>query len=167
MTARRGLLLAAMASVAGCVSEGPPPPKPLPPPPLQPAGMVPDRILLGAPALPDDIDRDGYGDTWKVTVYLFATGYEMPLDLPGTFQFRLRPPEGEDLAVWTFDEAQVAAARNRFLAGVGYIFELSLLRQRDDEFPRVMATLECRFTPTGGEPVDLFPAPSVRAGRLR
>jgi hypothetical protein len=153
--------------MASCVTEGPPaPPAPRPSPP-QPADARPDHLVTTAPQVPEDTDRNGYYDQFTVTVYLFDSRYATPIDVPGTFEFRLSAPDGRELARWAFDESRTRAALRRFMVGPGYQFSLNLLDAGGDRLPLTEALLCPEFRPAGGEAVVPRGGVTVMVGPAR
>ena len=147
------LVVAGVTALGGCVSDGPRPPPPPQPVPPQPSGIEPDRIVR-AVGLPEDSDRNGLSDIIPLTVYLFATGYDAPLQVDGRFVFELRTADGRSLARWEYDEARTRAAARRFLVGPGYIFRLSLLDAGAERLPAREPMLFVSFYPSSGPPIE-------------
>lgn len=145
----------AAAVVGGCVADGPQPPPAPRPVPAQPSGVRVDRLLTAASQVPEDTDRNGYYDQINVTVYLFDNAYpDAPIQVPGTFAFRLTDAKGKKIAEWAMDEAKTQEARRRFMVGPGYLFTLNLLDVGTDKLPAGEGQLNASFTPTGGTPIQ-------------
>lgn len=152
--------LAALAALAGCVTEG----GPRDPGP-QPADAVPRSLTLIAPNFVDT-DENQYRDTTSLVVYLFAGGYAVPVTADGSFQFRLLDRGGRDtLATWEYPPAESAAALRRLGPGPGYVFNLSLLERGGDTLDLPDAKLVCTFTPASGEPIRAESSAPVLIGK--
>jgi hypothetical protein len=119
----------------------------------QPTGAVPQALTLVAPNFVDT-DENQYRDSTSLVVYMFTSGYAVPMTADGSFQFRLVDRGGaKTLATWDYTAAQSAAALRRLGPGPGYVFTLSLLEKGGDAIDLPDATLVCIFTPASGEPV--------------
>ncbi|MFO0833981.1 MAG: hypothetical protein U0638_03350 [Phycisphaerales bacterium] len=169
MTTHRGAGFARVALCAGaCMvlsacAGNKPGNKPLP---QQPAEVVPSRMTISA-ALPQDTDLNGYPDTIDLTIFVFDDRYPIPLDVPGTFTFKLNgAKEGKLLREWEIPPDKVAAARRRMPAGPGYVFSLSLLENGGDRIEAQHADLTAEFAPVKGAIVKMRGGSTLRLGKL-
>ncbi len=170
-TKRRGAQRASIAACAGaCVcmvlsacagtTTGS---KPLP---QQPTEVVPSRMTISA-ALPQDTDLNGYPDIIDLTIFVFDDRYPIPLDVPGTFTFKLSgAKEGKLLREWEIPPDKAMAARRRMPAGPGYVFSLSLLENGGDRVEAQHADLTAEFTPVKGSLVKMRGGSTLRLGKL-
>lgn len=117
----------------------------------QPAGLVPERVVLGTEP-PEDRDRNGYVDTLRVVVYVFGdpNRFPLPMVVDGTFQFRLRSEQGKSLGVWAFAPREVSKAVFLTQPGPAYGFELDLNAVGTDRLPAQAAGLTCEITTADG-----------------
>ncbi len=136
-------LLAPIAILTGCVTEGKQPRNVA----AQPAETIPTTLQMWVRTPLPDTDGNGFPDTLPVTVYLFVEGYPLSLDVPGTFRFELLSAEGKLARAWTFDEAQCKAAIRRAGPGPAYVFALSVLGDGSDRVRRQSVDLTATFTP--------------------
>lgn len=160
-------MLWAGAMLCGCVADGP---RSAPPPhqaPAQPSGLQADKLVATATQIPDDSDRNGYYDTTLVTVYLYGSGFDLPIHVPGAFTFRLTDARGKQVALWVFDEARTDAARCRTMVGPGYQFRLDLLDVGTDKFPASEGQLHTSFAPREGATVQPRGGTTVLIGPTR
>lgn len=137
--------------------------------PQQPAGLVVDRVVPAIDKLADDTDRNGYYDTFRVAVFLFASGYSQSMQGVGTLECRLTDPEtGKEMAKWTFDAEAMQSAWG--LSGVmpGYNLLLNLNTVGTDKVGVSEALFSCQFRPSGGgAPVTSLSRLVVMVGPLR
>lgn len=162
--ARRGSLVRrAMATGAivlcaiapGCVTDKPTPHSVR----SAPAGTAPTALQMWVRTPVPDTDGNGFPDTLPVTVYLFAEGYPLSIETPGTFRFELYSAEGKLARVWTIDAAKAKQSVRRAGPGPAYVFALSLLDSGSDRVRRQTVDLSATFTPEsvsnpdGGTPV--------------
>jgi len=165
-----GVLLASALTLfgsGGCVTEGPPPrekPRDLP---AQPEGLKPDRVVFSVGNFATDSDNNGYADTFEVSVYLFAEGYQFALATPGSLSFTLSDKAGAPIARWTFDSDRTAKMLKQLPPGWGYALQLSLLDVGGDNLPRQSAEISCEFLPLNGQSVKSRGRPTVQLGKLR
>lgn len=137
--------------------------KPLP---QQPTDVVPSRMTISA-ALPQDTDLNGYPDIIDLTIFVFDDRYPIPLDVPGTFTFKLSgAKEGKLLREWEIPPDKAMAARRRMPAGPGYVFSLSLLENGGDRVEAQHADLTAEFTPVKGSLVKMRGGSTLRLGKL-
>lgn len=169
MTTHLGAGLSRVAACAGaCLmlsacAGSKPGNKPLPP---QPAEVVPSRMTISA-ALPQDTDLNGYPDTIDLTIFVFDDRYPIPLDVPGSFTFKLSgSKEGKLLREWEIPPDKAAAARRRMPAGPGYVFSLSLLENGGDHIEAQHADLTAEFVPLKGALVKMRGGSTLRLGKL-
>jgi hypothetical protein len=168
MRTLRVVSVALLAAVCGCVTEGPPEraqPRPLQP---QPPGLVVDRVVPAIDKLADDTDRNGYYDTFRVAIFMFASGYAQSIASEGSLVCTLTQQEtGKVLAKWTLDPAQMKEAWG--LSGVmpGYSLLLNMNQVGTDRLEDREALFSCTFTPTGGKPVTSLSRLVVMVGPLR
>jgi hypothetical protein len=94
-----------------------------------------------------DTDGNGFPDTFPVTVYLFADGFPLSLEVPGTFRFELYSAEGKLARIWTIDSDQARAAVRRAGPGPAYVFALSMLDGGSDRVRKQTVDLSAVFTP--------------------
>jgi hypothetical protein len=164
----RVLVPAALVLLLGaCVADGPPihrPPRPLPP---QPAGMTADRVVFTVEQPPDDADRDGYFDTYRVRVFLFDNDWLVAIEVSGTYSFRMTTAQGEPIAEWTSAPEDGERIAGSFDPGPGRRFRLNIRDVTDDRKPYGEGLLSCSFTPTGGERVDSLSQVTVLVGPTR
>jgi hypothetical protein len=166
---RRALLAAVFTVapiVAGCVSDGPRPDRASPGP--QPRGAAPTRLAIATPNFIDS-DGNGYADTVTPVVYLFTDGYDVPLDIAGSFLFRLHDRRGQVLAEWPISLEQADACRIVNAVGHGYAFSLDLRRVGAERIEQTEGVLVAEFTDTKGRRVasDKSSAAWVSVGRVR
>lgn len=158
---------AAAAMIGACVADGPqgkPPPRAMP---AQPAGTVPTVLEVAATRYAGDSDKNGYADELSVTAFLFAPPRDIPVTVPGAFEFTLSTPEGKDMGVWRFDEEASARVIEKLLPGPGYRFRFSLLARGTDEIPTQDVQLSCRFVPAEGEAVASRSPIRITIGKIR
>lgn len=139
--------LAAISAVLfGCVSEGPGKRS------VQsaPVGTSPTALQMWVRTPVPDTDGNGFPDTFPVTVYLFADGYPLSLEVPGTFRFELFSSEGKLARVWTIESKEAKDAVRRAGPGPAYVFALSLLDSGSDRVRRQTVDLSAVFTPDAG-----------------
>jgi len=157
-----------VASVTGCVNDGPqPPPRPQPREITQPTNVQPQRIVLSAEPFPVDTDENGFYDTFGATVFLFGdeTRYPLPVHAPGRLELILTDPDGRDIAVWALTQDQVNRARARSPTGLnGYALSLNINDVASDRLPATRANLICRFIPEEGPSIVSRGSASVRVG---
>jgi hypothetical protein len=132
-----------VAPLASCVSDGPARPAPRP----QPANIAPNSLQMWVRTPLPDVDGNGFPDTLPVTVYLFAEGYDLAVDVPGTFRFELLSAEGRVARVWELNADEAKAAVRRAGPGPAYVFALSLLDGGSDRVRRQSVDLTATFTP--------------------
>lgn len=151
----------AIVFAAGCrTSDGP---KALPP---QPTEVVASRLSASA-ALPQDTDLNGYPDTIDLTVFVFDDRYPIPIDLPGSFVFKLSASKDAKLIrEWDIPPDRVAAARRRMPAGPGYVFSLSLIENGGDQIEAQHVDLTAEFRPEKGPLVKARGGSTLRLGKL-
>lgn len=94
-----------------------------------------------------DTDGNGFPDTFPVTVYLFADGFPLSLEVPGTFRFELYSAEGKLARIWTIDADQARASVRRAGPGPAYVFALSMLDGGSDRVRKQTVDLSAIFTP--------------------
>lgn len=133
----------------------------------QPAGLVPDRLVLGVEFVPDDTDRNGYYDTFRVVVSLYDSRYAPSIFAPGAFTFLLRTSDNKEIARWQMDAVQSEKAWGMSGALPAYVFRLSLRDVGTDKVQVGEALIGCTFTPTGGKPVESGSWLTVLVGRTR
>lgn len=151
----------AIALAAGCQTSGGP--KALPP---QPSEVVASRLSASA-ALPQDTDLNGYPDTIDLTVFVFDDRYPIPIDLPGSFVFKLSASKDAKLIrEWKIPPDKVAAARRRMPAGPGYVFSLSLIENGGDQIEAQHVDLTAEFQPDKGPLVKARGGSTLRLGKL-
>ncbi|NUQ52421.1 MAG: hypothetical protein HUU19_06945 [Phycisphaerales bacterium] len=137
--------------------------KPLP---QQPTDVVPSRMTISA-ALPQDTDLNGYPDIIDLTIFVFDDRYPIPLDVPGSFTFKLSgAKEGKLLREWEIPPDEAMAARRRMPAGPGYVFSLSLLENGGDRVEAQHADLTAEFVPLKGALVKMRGGSTLRLGKL-
>ena len=137
--------------------------KPLP---QQPTDVVPSRMTISA-ALPQDTDLNGYPDIIDLTIFVFDDRYPIPLDVPGSFTFKLSgAKEGKLLREWEIPPDEAMAARRRMPAGPGYVFSLSLLENGGDRVEAQPAALPAEFVPLKGALVKMRGGSTLRLGKL-
>lgn len=161
------LACAAATAPFGCVADGPqgkPPPRAMP---AQPAGTVPTVLEVAATRYAGDSDKNGYADELMVTAFLFAPPRDIPVTVPGAFEFTLTTPEGQDMGAWKFDEEASARVIEKLLPGPGYRFRFSLLARGSDEIPTQDVQLSCRFVPAAGEAVSSRSPIRITIGKIR
>jgi len=113
-----------------------------------------------------DTDSNGYRDRTNAAVYLYASGYPIPVRTKGAAEFQLLSRDGRLLARWQFNEAQTAASQYDLAPGPGFIFELSLLSLGSDRLEATEGELICIFTPTNGRAIRARPSGPVQIGPL-
>lgn len=134
--------------------------------PQQPAEVVPSRMTISA-ALPQDTDLNGYPDTIDLTIFVFDERYPIPLDVPGSFTFKLSgAKEAKLLREWVIPPEKVVAAKRRMPAGPGYVFSLSLLENGGDHIEAQHADLTAEYTPLKGPVVKMRGGSTLRLGKL-
>ncbi|MCC6229681.1 MAG: hypothetical protein IT432_10680 [Phycisphaerales bacterium] len=134
--------------------------------PQQPSEVVPSRMTISA-ALPQDTDLNGYPDMIDLTIFVFDDRYPIPLDVPGTFTFKLSgAKEGRLLREWAIPPDKVVAARRRMPAGPGYVFSLSLLDNGGDHIEAQHADLTAEYMPLKGPVVKMRGGSTLRLGKL-
>jgi hypothetical protein len=154
------LTLALLPFLSACVSDEPQ--HRIPP---QPASIEPTTLGVWATA-PKDTDANGYLDTVDITVYVSSELHPVPLQVPGTFKFRMIGRDKKDLATWFIDEPKAQAAIRRTRVGPGYFFALNVKDVATDEFEAQGTELAAEFTPRTGKPVQA-PLTGLRFGRIR
>lgn len=162
------MLMTSLAAPTGCVTEGPPPRRPPREMPAQPEGLVIDRVVPAIDKLADDTDRNGYYDTFRVAVFMFAAGYSQSIQGEGVLDCVLTNPEtGKELARWSFSPAAMRQAWG--LSGVmpGYNLLLNMNQVATDKVDIGEALFSCVFTPTSGKPVNALSRLVVMVGPLR
>ena len=166
---RAATVLSILSLLGACVSEGPPPRRSPREVREQPAGLVVDRVVPAIDKLADDTDRNGYYDTFRVAVFLFASGYAQSIQGDGTLECRLTDPEsGKEMAKWTFSREAMQGAWG--LSGVmpGYNLLLNMNQVGSDKVGVSEALFSCQFRPTGGgAPVTSLSRLVVMVGPLR
>lgn len=120
----------------------------------QPADLRPSRVLMGNEPL-EDRDRNGYVDTFRIVVYIFAdeAEYPLPMTIDATFQFRLVGEDGKSLGVWAFAPREASRALFATQPGPAYGFEIALTSQGTDRLRAQSAGLSCEITLENGERV--------------
>jgi hypothetical protein len=120
----------------------------------QPSNLRPSRVLMGNEPL-EDRDRNGYVDTFRIVVYVFAEEgqYPLPMTVDATFQFRLVGEDGKSLGVWAFAPREASRALFATQPGPAYGFEISLNSQGSDQIRAQSAGLTCELTLEDGERV--------------
>lgn len=155
MTRALCTLVFAALVLAGCVAgeerttvtagAGSGPTKPTRPAPARPAGLLPERMVVSTAGV-RDTDGNGYPDTVLVIAYLFgdSSKYELPIQHPGEFAFRITSREGERIGQWNFTAEQSAESAQQFFPGPGYAFGLRL-RAGVDQRAQTEALIEARY----------------------
>lgn len=158
----------------GCVSEGPPERRSIRPMQEQPAGLVVDRVVPAIDKLADDTDRNGYYDTFRVAVFLFASGYAQSIEGDGLLECRLTDPATQkEFAKWTFGPVEMKAAWGMSGVMPGYNFLLNMNQgvvagsTSTDRIQSREALFSCVFRPAAGEPVPSLSRLVVMVGPLR
>jgi hypothetical protein len=152
--------IAVLGALAACVSD-----EPHRQMPQQPATIQPTTLGVWATA-PRDTDANGYLDSVDITVYVSSDVHPVPLQVPGSFNFRLIGRDKKDLAKWHLDEAAAQAALRRSRVGPGYFFTLNVKEVSTDEVEAQGAELAAEFIPRSGKPVQA-PLTALRFGRIR
>jgi hypothetical protein len=163
LTFHRSLTLTAIAALpvlTGCVSD-----EPRRSIPEQPQAIQPTTLGVWATA-PKDTDANGYLDTVDITVYVSTDQHPVPIQVPGSFNFRLIGRDKKDLAKWRMDETQAQAALRRSRVGPGYFFALNINEVATDQVEAQSAELAAEFVPRAGKPVQA-PLTGLRFGRIR
>ena len=133
-----------------------------------PPDASPERLVLAVDGKFHDTDANGYGDTVQVFAYLFGDmRYELPLEAPGSFEFRLVNPDGSVLRTWSFDQTQVAERLGRSPVGPGYQFVLNLREGGTDVLEPADVELTAAFMPPRGEAVRSRVDAPITVGRVR
>jgi len=148
-------MFACIAGVAGCVSDEPP--RAGPATGTKPHDAVPSQIVVNMKDF-IDTDQNGYLDTGVATIYIFASGYALPIETAGSFVFTLTNAMGSTLAEWTVTAEQAAACRIRTQVGPGFAFNLDLRQRGAERVEGPAATMTGQFTDTKGR--------AVRSGQL-
>jgi hypothetical protein len=163
------LVLGSTALVGeGCVTEGPPERRPIRVMKEQPEGLVVDRVVPAIDKLADDTDRNGYYDTFRVAVFLFASGYAQSIQGEGSLECVISDPAtGKELAKWTLGPAEMEAAWGMSGVMPGYNFLLNLNDGGTDRSDSREALFSCAFRPTSGPPVPALSRLVVMVGPLR
>jgi hypothetical protein len=170
--ARSALAVLTVASLlaaggGGCVADGPQPrraPRALPP---QPAGLKVDRVVFSVEQPPDDTDRDGYFDSYRVRAYLFDHDYMAAIEAPGEFTFRLTDTRGKELAHWTLAPAQGEILDGPLDPGPGRRFRLNMREVGSDHVEATEALLACGFTTADGRTIEALGQVTVLVGTTR
>jgi hypothetical protein len=137
---------ALLTPLAACVSADD---KPAHNSPQRPADSKLTTMWL-ATTLPQDTDGNGYVDLFDISMYLFAEPYPIPVQQPGSLNFKLVNVQGKTLCEWNLDPAAVAAGSATLPAGPGYLFRLNLLDHASDTLPRQQAEILGTFTSPDG-----------------
>jgi hypothetical protein len=163
-----GLVSILALAMGSCVSEGPEP-RPEPVRTIhQPEGLVVDKVVLGVENPPDDTDRNGYFDTYRVIITLYDDiRYRGSVYMPGSFRVRIRAQDNHDIAVWEISAEQAARAWGMSGALPAYVFRLNMRDVGTDKVDLTEALIGCSFTPTGGSTVESGSWLTVRVGRTR
>lgn len=170
--ARLAASILMMASLGGCVSEGPPP-RPAPRDvPQQPAGLVVERVVPAIDKLADDTDRNGFYDTFRVAIFLFSGAYGQSIEAPGTLECTLVDPlTNTTLAAWRFGPDQLRQAFGMSGVMPGYNLLLNMNQSTVGGTDKVKvneALFTCTFTQEGHtNPVPALSKLVVMVGRLR
>lgn len=134
--------------------------------PTQPAEVVASRMTISA-ALPSDTDLNGYPDTIDLTIFVFDDRYPIPIDVPGSFVFKLSTSKDATLLrQWEFTPEQARAALRRLPPGPGYLFSLSLIENGDDHIESQYVDLTAEFLPSKGASVRMRGGSTLRLGKL-
>lgn len=157
MAARHAALLACalvLSVASGCVSDKPTPHQVA----AAPRGTTPSALQMWVRTPIPDADGNGFPDTFPVTVYLFAEGYPLSIQVRGTFRFELYSAEGKLARVWTIEGDKAEESIRQAGPGPAYVFLLSLLDSGSDRVRRQTVDLAATFTPEnsssgGGLPV--------------
>lgn len=133
--------------------------------PAQPAGIVPERVLVANEPL-EDRDLNGYVDTIRAVVYVFGdtNRYPLPITVEATFQFRLTGEGGDSLGVWAFAPRESSRAAFLTQPGPAYGFEINLNAVGTDRHPAQAARLTCELTTADGTRVASREPLEVRIG---
>ncbi len=133
--------------------------------PTQPAGIVPERVLVANEPL-EDRDLNGYVDTIRAVVYVFGdtNQYPLPITVEATFQFRLTGERGDSLGVWAFAPRESSRAAFLTQPGPAYGFEINLNAVGTDRHPAQAARLTCELTTADGTRVASREPLEVRIG---
>jgi hypothetical protein len=166
-TATRSSLLSHLAAavslvLGGCVTEGGPRPAGRPP-----SGIKPESMVVLAPNLVDT-NENSYRDTTPVVVYVFGDrpGYAAPIEIAGSFEFKLMDRSGGLVGAWAYTPEQTAQALRRLSPGPGYVFTLNLLDHGTDVTEVREADLVCTFTPRGADPIKARSSAPLLVGRI-
>ena len=152
----------------GCVTEGPPPRRAPREVPEQPAGLVVDRVVPASDKLANDTDRNGYYDTFRVAIFLFASGYSQSIQGEGTMECRLTEPEtGKELARWALSPQEMREAWGMSGVMPGYSLLLNMNDVATDRVKTREALFSCVFRPVQGAPVEAQSRLIVMVGPLR
>lgn len=153
---------------AGCVTDGRPERPAVRPLQPQPAGLIVDRVVPAIDKLADDTDRNGYYDTFRVAVFLFAAGYAQSIQAEGSLECRLTDPAtGKEIAKWVMGPAALRDAWGMSGVMPGYNFLLNMNQVGTDKVQVKEALFACTFTPTNGGPVGSLSRLVVMVGPLR
>jgi hypothetical protein len=154
--------------VAGFGPAGPPARRPPRGVPEQPEGLVVDRVVPAIDKLANDTDRNGYYDTFRVAIFLFASGYSQSIEGDGTLECRLTEPEtGKELARWVLSPDAMREAWGMSGVMPGYNLLLNMNDVATDRVRTREALFSCLFRPTSGQPVEAQSRLIVMVGPLR
>ncbi len=160
------LVAAALLPLSGCVTEGGPPPRQKPRVIPEPSGLRADKIVLSATAFPEDVDDNGFADTFRVSVFLFPpeNQHPLPIHAKGRFEFLLADQEGREIAYWDLGGDRVERAKVDLLTGPGYMFLLDINEVSSDRVGVTRGSLRCAFHPEVGPPIEVRGPASIRIG---